>query len=406
MARISPGRLALFVAGIFVCVLLVSAVGPATWNQGLSPVSVAGQTDETPTDEQTFDRTEFRITVHADGSATWLFRYQRTLSTTEEREDFEAYAAEFEETETDLYLDFVERSRSLVDAGSEATGREMSATDFQRAAYVTELENEGVVELGFRWDGMAVVADDAVEVGDIFEGGFYVGPDQRLVFEPGADLTFSSVDPDPDATSADTLPESSSITWTGEQSFTDERPEVVFTQVESEELEGTETPGVTPTPEPGPIEFDADGVWLVIGLVLFGVLVGVAVVAYRTERGPFAPGSTRTLDGSADDPADGGPEDGTLDSDPAPGKHTIADEEYLPDDQRVLTLLEEHGGRMRQGDIVAQTGWSKSKVSMLLSELEAADRISKLRVGRENIISLPGFEPDATNSPFDDESDE
>jgi hypothetical protein len=40
---------------------------------------------------------------------------------------------------------------------------------------------------------------------------------------------------------------------------------------------------------------------------------------------------------------------------------------------------------------------------MLLSDMEEAERISKLRVGRENIVSLTGHEPDAAGSPFEDE---
>jgi hypothetical protein len=34
--------------------------------------------------------------------------------------------------------------------------------------------------------------------------------------------------------------------------------------------------------------------------------------------------------------------------------------------------------------------------------METNGSISKLRVGRENIISLEGFEPEATKSPFDE----
>ena len=43
---------------------------------------------------------------------------------------------------------------------------------------------------------------------------------------------------------------------------------------------------------------------------------------------------------------------------------------------------------------------------MLLSEMEDDGDISKLRVGRENIISLAGNEPEAAGSPFEDEDDD
>jgi uncharacterized membrane protein len=38
---------------------------------------------------------------------------------------------------------------------------------------------------------------------------------------------------------------------------------------------------------------------------------------------------------------------------------------------------------------VDETGWSNAKVSQLLSAMDEADRIDKLRIGRENLISLP-----------------
>ena len=46
---------------------------------------------------------------------------------------------------------------------------------------------------------------------------------------------------------------------------------------------------------------------------------------------------------------------------------------------------------------------TQSKVSMLLSDMQEDGQISKLRVGRENIISKAGEEPEAAGSPFDDE---
>jgi predicted transcriptional regulator len=61
---------------------------------------------------------------------------------------------------------------------------------------------------------------------------------------------------------------------------------------------------------------------------------------------------------------------------------------------------------MHQVDIVDETDWSKSKVSMLLWDMEDEGTISKLRVGRENIVSLAGHEPDAAGSPFEDHGDD
>ena len=124
---------------------------------------------------------------------------------------------------------------------------------------------------------------------------------------------------------------------------------------------------------------------------------------FRSARGRGDVGGGATAASTGDD---GGPgsvtEEPSAESagDPAPA---VQPEELLSDEDRVVNMLEERGGRMRQVQIVEETEWSKSKVSMLLSEMDEAGTISKLRVGRENIISLAGEEPDAAGSPFEDE---
>jgi Uncharacterized membrane-associated protein/domain len=77
--------------------------------------------------------------------------------------------------------------------------------------------------------------------------------------------------------------------------------------------------------------------------------------------------------------------------------------EPASDEDRIVRLLRENDGRMKQTRIVETTGWSKSKVSMLLSEMEQEGLVSKLQVGRENLISLPGEEPEAVGTSFDSE---
>jgi hypothetical protein len=142
------------------------------------------------------------------------------------------------------------------------------------------------------------------------------------------------------------------------------------------------------------------------------VLLGVgAAVAYRSgalggDRGAGGAAATGTDDGGdgpdAGEAATGGATAAGEESDPGPA---VTDAELLSDEERVMRLLDENGGRMKQVNIVDETDWSKSKVSMLLSEMEDAGRISKLRVGRENIISKKGMEPEAARSPFEDDEE-
>ncbi|MDL5360963.1 helix-turn-helix domain-containing protein [Halalkalicoccus sp. NIPERK01] len=116
------------------------------------------------------------------------------------------------------------------------------------------------------------------------------------------------------------------------------------------------------------------GGWVVI-VGVWVVLAGSGVIAWRRRHGSTAKSPAKES------------------AEPTPVAEAV-----LTDEERVHRLLESNEGRMRQARIVEETEWSKSKVSMLLSEMEAEGSITKLRIGRENIISHPGFEPDATRS--------
>jgi len=409
MERSREGRLlSLLLASALLCSVAAPAVvlgaapsegtGPADEAPG-SAAAVAGA----PTLLQGFeaDRTAFRITVYENGSAEWRFRYERSLNESE-REDFEAFAERFNADETELFVNFRDRARWLADNGSEATGREMNATNFERDARTEGLDPQsqdlGVVEMSFRWDGFAgVTGDGRVEAGDVFEGGLYIGPDQELVFVAGPTLSFAEAQPADDdrVVSGDTLADSDAVTWTGGKSFTDQRPRVVFDGA-GQGAAATPTPTASPTgtaTESGPAWLLPAGVLLVVAVLGAGV-----AIAYRS--GSLGPADE---DGAGAAAESGPDDDGGAAADAGEPVSAVTEEELLSDDERVIILLEENGGRMKQVDIVEETDWSKSKVSMLLSDMEDDDQISKLRVGRENIVSLTGNEPDAVGSPFDDE---
>jgi hypothetical protein len=395
----------------FVCLLLAGGVlgqgvvaapsggGGATAVDGAGTQADDGRALATP---QQFESTRFVVTVYANGTARWTFKHFTGGPLNDsERAQFQEYAERFRTEETDLWTNFRESARGLTAAGSDATGRNMTAATFTRTAGLNPQGNSGVVEMSFLWTNFAQVADDSVTVGDVFQGEFYVGETQRLVFEAGPDLSLLTdrTAPRPDSTSSG---DTASVSWAGPQSFADDNPQVVFTTGEPSTL-GNGGGVATTTDTPEQVSNEGSGL---LPLVLVGVLVvavGVgAGIAWRT--GMF--GSATTEPDDTDGPAAGAtaePEtEDTTGTEPEP-ESPVPDEELLTDEDRVLSLLEDNGGRMKQANIVDETGWSKSKVSMLLSDMEDDEHISKLRVGRENIISLKGHEPDAAGSPFDDE---
>ena len=164
---------------------------------------------------QEFDRTQFRILVFENGSARFAIHYERQLSNESERQQFQEFATEFESNETELYTNFERRARNLVAFGRNETGREMTATAFRRGASEepTFDGHVGVVNMSFRWTAFAQTDGEQVVVADVFEGGFYIGPAQSLVFLPGDGLVFQSVSPEGEF-SATTPTESDSVTTT------------------------------------------------------------------------------------------------------------------------------------------------------------------------------------------------
>lgn len=75
-------------------------------------------------------------------------------------------------------------------------------------------------------------------------------------------------------------------------------------------------------------------------------------------------------------------------------------EEIVTPEERVVRLVGEHGGGMRQADIVTAVEWSESTVSRKLSKLESAGTITRYQIGREKLVFLPGSEPESLGSPF------
>lgn len=136
---------------------------------------------------------------------------------------------------------------------------------------------------------------------------------------------------------------------------------------------------------PPPISLQTTGsplpLW-VTAIVVGSVLFGIGIVVWRRTR------SEPVVEPSSPEPQ------------PVPSP-LRSEQVALTNEERIVQLLQSNEGRMRQTRIVEDTDWSKSKVSMLLSDMETDGTISKLRVGRENIISLPGAEPEAALSPFE-----
>ncbi|ELZ10984.1 hypothetical protein C479_09243 [Halovivax asiaticus JCM 14624] len=144
--------------------------------------------------------------------------------------------------------------------------------------------------------------------------------------------------------------------------------------------------------------------------VLLGFLGGVALTVVATRRGLASMGSS--LRELAANPlrraptivGDERPEAVELESDlytptESDGESATdvverAEDRLVSDEELIERMLRAETGRMRQSEIVEITDWSKAKVSRRLSEMADGGSITKVRVGRENLICLGDAVPE------------
>ena len=122
----------------------------------------------------------------------------------------------------------------------------------------------------------------------------------------------------------------------------------------------------------------------------------------------FAPDADQGADESPDETAPSGPAEESTPTEGStasePGVDDLPEEAMLTDEDRIRELLTQYGGRMKQADVTEETEWSKSTVSRKLSKMEEKGLITRVQVGRGNLVFLSGYEPETTKSPFEQET--
>lgn len=344
-------RAALLVA----VVLLVGAT--------LASVPAAAQSDPA--------ETVITIEVASNGDARWSVETRFELADEHDAAAFERLRSDFAAGDESAGGS-VEVFEEVAERHSSRTGEESRITDVDRS---TRVESEdgadvGVLELAFTWTNFATVEDDTIAVDRAFGSGWFgdLSDSQTLVVVPPEEYRVHTASPSTDIVAG-------ALQWEGPQTFEPGEPSIQFVPVDERTANG-----------PGPQQ----GIpWLypAIGFVVLA-LAGSVLLAWR--GGYLGSDQTESSDGGPPSPKPSGA-DATLasaetkDSDEA----EQTDAELLSDEERVERLLEEHDGRMKQARIVEETRWSNAKVSQLLSAMADEGRVEKLRIGRENLISLP-----------------
>lgn len=403
--RLSAASLLALTALLVVAPLGVVAATPAAAtsdSHALASVDVADVTPPEPDDP----RQVIRIAVTDDGDAVWTVESRFVLENETDYDDFEAYADALTAGERDVGYgpDLFEEPLDLAEASTE---REMNLEDGgwdePRIEADDDADHEiGIVSYSVTWSNFAVVDGNRIILGDAFqlEDGTWFGAldgDQRLVIERPANSTFEDV---PRGL------EDGMLVWDGPHEFSEDELEVTFRIGGNDD--GNDD-GDDPSPPPSTNDgflgglFASNPATAGAGLLLLLALVGGGgyLLASRERLPDLIGGDDRETSASepaADDESDEKAAVPSVEFDDSAVGDTAdepeeIDVELLSDEERVLRLLRQNGGRMKQAMIVTETGWSNAKVSQLLSKMDEGGEIEKLRIGRENLITLPEVDP-------------
>jgi hypothetical protein len=306
-----------------------------------------------------------RIDVAADGSAAWTVEYRIRLDDANTTTAFESIQSDVQTNESSFVGPFEERMRATAATASNATGRDMAIRNVTvRTSRQRIPEEYGIVTYQFRWEGFAATSGDELRVGDAIAGLFLDDSTTIVVGWPEA-YRVASVRPDPD----DRQP--TAVTWNGPEDFTAEEPSVVLTTAPG----GTETGGTGTAP---PADGDGGNAGLVVGIAL-ALLLGGAAALFYVRRGDDRP------------PAAGGeaaPETPSASGDDG-GDAATPPDELLSNEERVLRLVRDRGGRMKQQEVAETLDWTDAKTSQVVRKMRDEGDLEAFRLGRENVLRLP-----------------
>ncbi|AXG08527.1 helix-turn-helix transcriptional regulator [Haloplanus rubicundus] len=371
MRKRSSNRL----VGVVSAVLLLSLVaGPVLGAVTSAPSSSStAQLGGGAVSQQGVDTDSVRliVSVAENGSATWTVQYWTRLDDENTTAAFESLQRDIESNPSNFSDRFASRMRSTVRASENATGREMSATDFDVQAETRAPPDYGVVVYTFRWDGFAAVDGDTIRVGDAIEG-LFLDERTRLVIEWPDSYATNDIAPAPDERRDD------AAVWRGaETSFVSGEPSVVLrpastvTTTADGGAGGDGSDGGGGDGDGGATTPSSDG-GSMLPLVGLGLLFVVGAVAWR-YRDRFGENAD-DADGTETPAANGGDAD---------------DEDLLSNEERVLQFVREQGGRVKQQEIVEAFDWTEARTSQIVRDLRDDGSLEGFRLGRENVLKLP-----------------
>lgn len=341
---------------IFVASLAVAGTGAVAADGDRAMVPVVTGFDQ--------DETVIEITVQADGTAIWRVQYRRELADSDARSAFGTLEETIDENPGAFTRNFSAGMHATAASAADRTGRPMAVENVTVRAQRRQLDREyGIVTYTFVWTNFARERPDgALVAGDALESLFVRDENSSVVVGWSPTLAADSVAPEPD------VRREWAAVYRGPIDFATGEPHLVL----------------TPTSQASGLPLGLlGGGGLAVATV---VLAGYGLVRRRRPAGDGSDGA----EGEGSEPSSDADPDQDTSSDAAHVPAADADPALLSDEERVLRLVRDNGGRLKQQELVATVEWSETKTSDVVQRMREEDLIEVYRLGRENVLALPG----------------
>jgi hypothetical protein len=302
--------------------------------------------------------------IEASGDASWEVVYRLQLDTDTEQDAFADLQSDIDTNESAYLAPFRDRIRRTATVANNATTRSMTVGEF---AVSTRRESQpqtafGLVTFSFRWEAFAAVDGDTIRAGDALDR-LFLDDGESLQFRWPENYSRQSSAPDP----ATVDPQR--VVWRGPVDFDTGQPRVVLATGDSSLLSGDR----------------------LLALAALGAILVLATLGWRRRQD-----RADSREESPDSPDDRAVATTDAGEQPPP--------ELLSNEERILQLLERNGGRMKQQAVAEQLDWTAAKTSQVVATLREQDAIESFRLGRENVLTLPGTDI-TTPTETDDDPD-
>ena len=270
------------------------------------------------------------IQINEQGDGTWTIEIREPLSNSSMVSNFESYVEQVDSSSNNETTErFRKQFQSVIGGANESHERDMSLESLTVDAEVvnTATGTYGVTTVQFTWINFSKVNNSGIHIGEILSDGYTLSETEKLTIVPPKGYTIDTMP------NGATVTENGAIEWAGPYAFSN--LDATFMQ------SGTQNFPIDPA--------------IGVGVITVFIILIAGGVLYSRRSGGDSNWSTSDLQ---------------------------------TEEERIVELLENNDGRIKQKMVAEEFDWSDAKVSRVTSSLEEDEVLEKLMIGRENVLEL------------------